>query len=170
MAKTCIFLAETEEDFASARALGFEWARTHLEEFPEHADIIVKVFDPEAYRKTMEELHILHARPKGAVLLAKLDGRPAGCVMYQPMAPGVAEIKRLFVDPAARGHGLGLALLTEMLRRMKDDGYTTARFSSAVFLLHARALYESVGFVDIPQPPDLPGYLRDHVYFMERPL
>ena len=39
-----------------------------------------------------------------------------------------------------------------------------------IFLEHARALYESVGFKDIAQPEGLPDYLRDFVYFMERPL
>lgn len=154
----------------AARALGFEWAKTHLEDFPEHQDIIEKVFDPDAYRETMENLHIIHARPKGAVLLAELDGRPVGCVMYQEMEPGVAEVKRLFVASSARGHGLGHALLIDMLSQMKVDRYSCARFSSAKFLNHARALYVSVGFTDISQPPGTPDYLRDFVYFMERPL
>ncbi len=71
---------------------------------------------------------------------------------------------------AGRGHGLGRALLTKMLASMKSDGYAIARFSSARFLIHARALYEAMGFHDIPQPPDFPEELRETVYFMERPL
>jgi ribosomal protein S18 acetylase RimI-like enzyme len=170
VANTRILIAETEGDFVAARALGFEWARSHLVDFPEHQSLIEKFFDPDAYKETMENLHIIHARPKGAVLLAELEGRPVGCVMYQEMEPGVAEIKRLFVASSARGHGLGKTLLTEMFRRMKADRYATVRFSSAKFLEHARALYESVGFRDIEQPGNLPDYLRDFVYFMERPL
>lgn len=170
MATTSIRIAHTKSDFDDARALGFAWAKTHLEDFPEHQDIIVKVFDPKAYSETMADLHVIHARPKGAVLLAYLDDHPVGCVMYQEMEPGVAEVKRLFVDPRGRGHGLGSALLTEMIRQMAADGYKTVRFSSAKFLTHARSLYESVGFSDIPQPPELPEFLHDFVYFMERPL
>jgi predicted N-acetyltransferase YhbS len=128
---TRILIAETEDDFAAARVLGFEWARSNLIDFPEHQDIIEKYFDPGVYRETMENLHIIHARLKGAVLLAELEGRPVGCVMYQEMEAGVAEVKRLFVDRSARGHGLGQALLTEMLKRMKADQYATVRFSSA---------------------------------------
>jgi len=170
MSPTTIRLAETDADFDAARVLGFEWAKTHLEDFPEHQDIIEKVFDPDAYAATMADLHIIHARPTGAVLLAELDGQPVGCVMYQAMEPDVAEIKRLYVSDTGRGHGLGKALLTEMFAQMAADGYTTVRFSSARFLTHARALYESAGFTDIPQPADFPGFLRDFVYFMERPL
>ena len=170
MASTKVFMAESDADFAVARTLGFEWAKMNYDDFPEHQDIIAKVFDPDAYKESMENLHVIHARPRGAVLLAELNGQPVGCVMYQEMEPGVAEIKRLFVRASARGHGLGHALLNEMFNCMKADHYTRVRFSSAKFLLHARALYESVGFSDIPQPDDFPTFLQDFVYFMEKPL
>lgn len=41
-----------------------------------------------------------NARPKSAIQLAELDGRPGGCVTHQDMNPGVAAIERQFVDPA----------------------------------------------------------------------
>lgn len=89
--------------------------------------------------------------------------------MYEEMEPAVAEIKRLYVGPPGRGHGLGRPLLSKMFQNMADDGYKIVRFSSARFLTHARRLYTSVGFVDIPQPESLPEFLKDIVYFMERP-
>ena len=57
-----------------------------------------------------------------------------------------------------------------MLAQMKQDGYSRMIFSSAKILTHARALYESVGFTDMPHPDDFPKDMRDFVYFMERPL
>ena len=90
--------------------------------------------------------------------------------MYFETEPGVAEVKRLFVAPNGRGHGVGCSLLSEMLRHMIADGYSLVRFSSAGFLTHARQLYESVGFIDIPQPGGIPEDLRETVYFMECPL
>jgi GNAT superfamily N-acetyltransferase len=86
--------------------------------------------------------------------------------MYDQMEPGVAEVHRLFVTEEGRGNGVGRALLEEMFLQMRLDGYTAVRFSSARFLTHARQLYESLGFVDMPAPEDAPG----HVYFMERSL
>jgi GNAT superfamily N-acetyltransferase len=168
--KVTISRAETQADFDHARSLCNAWVDWQLKVFPEYRNEIHKVFEPVAYARTLAELPVIHARPKGAILLAALDGRPAGCVMYLEMEPGVAEIKRLFVDESGRGHGLGQALLTEMFAHMRADGYKTVRFSSARFLTHARSLYEKVGFADIPQPPDLPEHLRGIVYFMERPL
>lgn len=163
-------LAKTDDDFQAARALCQSWVDWQLKTFPEMRDKILIAFEPKAYAKTMSDLPIIHARPKGGILLAALDGRPLGCVMYHEMETGVAEVKRLFVDEAGRGHSLGRKLLEAMFEHMRQDGYGTVRFSSARFLLHARKLYESVGFVDIPHPSDFPENLRDITYFMERPL
>ncbi len=86
--------------------------------------------------------------------------------MYDQMEPNVAEVHRLFVTEQGRGSGVGRALLEEMFIQMRLDGYTAVRFSSARFLTHARQLYESLNFVEIPAPQGAPSY----VYFMERNL
>ena len=170
MTELSIRLAETEDDFAAARALSYEWARSHIEEFPQHRETILKAFDPVAYKNTVETLHIIHARPRGAILLAFLDGEAVGCVMHHQIDDSTAEIKRLFVDERGRGHGLGRALLNAMFQRMKQDGYRRVIFSSAKILTHARALYESVGFTDMDHPDDFPKDLHHFVYFMEKAL
>ncbi len=126
--------------------------------------------NPDAFQSVLVDLPQIHARPRGGILLADVDGRPAGCVMYHELQSDVGEIKRLFVSEAGRGHGLGRALLERMFAQMAADGYRSVVFSSAKFLTHARRLYESVGFRDIPHPADFPAHLRSFVYFMERPL
>lgn len=161
--------AATEADFDAARALCRHWVDWQLKAFPEMREEILRVFEPVAYARTLADLPRIHAAPGGGVLLADLDGQPVGCVMYREMEPGVAEIKRLFVAEAARGHGLGRALIDALLDAARRDGYRIVRFSSARFLPHARALYESVGFVDIPHPDGFPDEMREIVYFMERP-
>lgn len=158
--------AETDGDFEASRALCHAFVAWQLKTFPELREKILTYFDPETYARTLAALPKLHARPKGAILLADLDGRVVGCVMYLEKEPGVAEVKRLFVDESGRGHGIGRALLTEMLGRMRSDGYTEARLDSAKFLTHAKRLYDSLGFEEIAPPPGSP----DHVYFMKRPL
>ena len=158
--------AESAADFDRVRALCRAWPEWQLKTYPELREEILFEFEPESYARRLAALETIHARPKGAVLLAELEGQAVGCVMYLEMAPGVAEVKRLFVDEAGRGHGIGRALLEEMFARMRADGYRTARFSSARHLSHARRLYESLGFRDIPAPEGYP----DFVYFMERPL
>jgi GNAT superfamily N-acetyltransferase len=170
MPQISIRLVQTDADFAAVRTLCRAWPDWQLKVYPAHRDAILEVFEPTAYARTLADLPQIHARPKGAVLLAHLDGRPAGCAMHHEMAPGIAEVKRLFVDEAGRGHAIGHALLTAMFAQMHADGYAGVRFSSARFLTHARTLYERMGFVDIAHPAGFPASLRDIVYFMERPL
>ena len=165
-----IRLAVTEADFDEARALGRSWVDWLLKVHPELREPILAYWDPVEYAQTLAALPVVHARPKGAVLLADLGGSAVGCVMYLELEPGIAEVKRLFVDEAGRGHGLGRKLLEAMFDQMRGDGHQKVMFSSGHYLTHARKLYESAGFQDMPMPDDYPDEYRDLDYFMERSL
>ena len=170
MAQITVRMAQTPADFDIARVLCFEWLDWHWRAFPADGPRDGNPMNPAAFQTEVDNLESIHARPKGAILLAEVDGNPAGCVMYHASEPGVAEIKRLFVNEGGRGHGLGRLLLEQMFAAMIVDGYRMVRFSSARFLTDARRLYETVGFKDIAQPDGFPQHFRDFVYFMERPL
>ena len=90
--------------------------------------------------------------------------------MYSEASPGVAELYRRFVSEGGRGLGLGRMMLERMFEQMISDGYTKTVFSSAKFLTHARAMYESAGFVDMTHPQGFPDEWRKYVYFMQRSL
>jgi len=111
MPSALIRRADTDDDIDAVRTLYLEWADWQFRVHPEHKDRILTKFEPASYARTVADLHLIHARLKGAMLLARLDGQPAGCVMYDEMEPGVAEIKRLFVAETGRGHDLGRCLL-----------------------------------------------------------
>lgn len=135
---------------------------------PELRNVILQKFEPVASARLLADLPRIHARPKGAMMPAHLNGRPVGCLMHEEMAPRADEVKRLFIDE--RGRGPGRALQHETFAQMRGDGYDIARFSSARFLTHARKLYESVGLVDIAHPEDFPASLRDVAFFIGRPV
>ncbi|MEO1777618.1 MAG: GNAT family N-acetyltransferase [Pseudomonadota bacterium] len=100
-----------------------------------------------AYAAMLADLPRLHARPTGDILIAKHDATAIGCAMYYPLGPaGVTEIKRVFVDPGARGLGAGRALMTEGMRRAAADGYTRMVLDTMVHLTEAIALYARLGF------------------------
>ena len=170
MPQVSIKMAETDHDIETARALCREWLQWHWRAFPEGGPVDGNPMNPDAFAAVLDDLPNIHARPRGAILLAEVEGQPAGCVMYHEADGETAEIKRLFVSETGRGHRVGRLLLERMFEEMRADGYRRVMFSSAKFLTHARKLYESVGFTDMPLPAGFPDHFRDFVYFMERPL
>ncbi len=61
-------------------------------------------------------------------------------------------------------------MLAFMFDQLRADGYKRVMFASATFLTHTRAMHESAGFMELPQPADFPEAWRDCVYVMERAL
>ncbi len=171
MTRASVHFAASAADFGAARALCLEWLDWHWRNYPDgwpqgpdHP------MNPDSFTASLADMPRRYARPRGGVLLGRVDGLVSACVMYHEARPGVAEFNRMFVSEAGRGHGLGRRMLDRMLRQMRDDGYGKVFFSSATFLTHARAMYEAAGFVAMPQPQDFPDAMRAYVYFMERRL
>jgi len=101
-----------------------------------------------------EELATLPGKyvpPKGRLLLAELDGRLAGVIALREFGPGVCEMKRLFVREFARGHRVGRALAERLVAEAKGAGYRAMRLDTMPDRMGpANALYEALGFRDIP--------------------
>ena len=125
----------------------------------------------DTYAALIADLPRIHARPKGDILIATLDGAAVGCAMYYPLKEaGTTEIKRVFVDPAARGTGAGSALMQTAMERARRDGYTRMVLDTIAPLTEAIALYNQLGFqpcAPFYEPePDFVPYLR----FFDHPL
>lgn len=172
-------LARDNADFETARQLCQEWFDWHWENYPddwptesdpEWPTDIEHPMGSKIFLTILKELPERHKRPGGGILIAYLDGVPAGCVMYSEAGPGAAEFHRMFVSVEARGHSLGQKLLESMFEQMVADGYKRVFFSSAAFLKHARTMYRNAGFIDMAHPHGFPKAWRDKVYFMERSL
>jgi GNAT superfamily N-acetyltransferase len=72
------------------------------------------------------------AGPASVFLIAWLAGRPVGCAALRPMEPGVAEFKRLYVEPDVRRRGIAGRLLAELERQAQRLGYTSVRLETGV--------------------------------------
>ena len=95
--------------------------------------------------------------PAGLLLVARLRGEPVGCGALRFHAAGpVAEIKRMWVAPTARGLGLGRRLLTELEQHARRRGARTVRLDTNKALREAISLYGSAGYVEVERFNDDP--------------
>ncbi len=87
--------------------------------------------------------------PRGLVLLARRSGQAVGCGSLKLVDAGVAEIKRLWVEPGLRGQGLGRRLLDELEERAGAAGRFVVRLDSNGALHEALQLYRSHGYREV---------------------
>ncbi|MCI2418839.1 GNAT family N-acetyltransferase [Saccharopolyspora sp. K220] len=87
--------------------------------------------------------------PTGVFLLARHGTELSGCVGIRELEPGVAELKRMYVRPQARGRGIGARLLAAAEEHARDLGFQSVRLETRRDLVEARALYAKHGFHEI---------------------
>ena len=86
----------------------------------------------------------------GVLLLARVDGKPAGIGGVRHLGTEVAEVKSMFVSPAHRGIGLGRRILAELERIAAARGCRAVRLDTSSYLTEAIGLYRSAGYAEIP--------------------
>jgi putative acetyltransferase len=95
-----------------------------------------------------------YAPPGGALLLALVDGAPAGCVAMRALPDSdhvnACEMKRLFVRRAFRRFGLGRLLAQELMELATQAGHSCMLLDTLDDMEAARGLYGTLGFVEIP--------------------
>ncbi len=99
--------------------------------------------------------------PHGLLLLASIDGEPAGCVAYQNLGDGHCEMKRLYVRPAFRGRGISRALVERLASEARTAHFTKMVWDTLETMAEALALYRRLGAREVPPYYDnpLPGVL-----------
>lgn len=94
--------------------------------------------------------------PKGSLLIARLFGTPIGCGGIRTLERRVAEIKRMWIAPSARGLGIGRRLLQELEQFACRQGFRVIRLDTNESLREALQLYRSSGYREIERYNDNP--------------
>ena len=134
-----ILQAETPEQINNARELIMEYAA--WVEF----NLCFQGFEEE-----MRTLPGKYAPPEGRLLLAFWDGQPAGVIALRPLTDedrGLCEMKRLYVRPEFRGHGIGRILAERVIAAASQMGYRRMRLDSISGKMErAITMYRELGF------------------------
>lgn len=108
----------------------------------------------QGFELELQELPGDYAQPRGCLLLAMVNDQVAGCCALRPLdsadLPNAAEMKRLYVRPAYRGLRLGRQLAEGVMDAARQYGYSSIFLDTLDEMETARALYEDLGFEEIP--------------------
>lgn len=140
---TELLVPETGRDWSDIRELLLEYAGAL------GVDLCFQEFDRE-----LAQLPGAYAAPSGTMRLARVDGTPAGCCALRALDAvdyaNACEMKRLYVRPQFRGLGLGRRLAEEILEAARLAGYASVFLDTLDEMETARAMYQDLGFVEIP--------------------
>lgn len=137
--------------FTPSSPEGFNTLRSILREYAAglQVDLCFQGFEAE-----LAELPGEYSEPRGALLMAKIDDRLAGCCALRPLDtvdyPNACEMKRLYVRPAFRRSGVGRQLVEAILDCARQAGYDCVLLDTLDEMETARALYQDLGFEEIP--------------------
>ena len=134
---------DSAEDIEETRAIFREYAQSL------GVDLCFQDFESELARLPGE-----YQAPGGHLLLARVDGRLAGCGALRPLPESdyanACEMKRLYVRPDFRGFGLGRALAGALFDEARRIGYSSMLLDTLDDMEAARELYATLGFEEIP--------------------
>ncbi len=88
--------------------------------------------------------------PRGAFLLATVDGQPVACGAVKAIEPGLGSLKRMWVADSVRGLGIGRRMLDALEVQAGALGLRTLRLETNHTLREAIQLYRSAGFREVP--------------------
>jgi ribosomal protein S18 acetylase RimI-like enzyme len=111
-----------------------------------HADARAATPGMEHMRADAERMPGPYVAPRGGLWLALADDAAIGCVALRPLDDGGAEVKRMFVDSAWRGRGVGRALLEALIDGARARGHAVLRLGTLQDMTAAQGLYHSLGF------------------------
>jgi putative acetyltransferase len=126
---------------------------TITRERPDMPDILALLSQSDAYSAALYPPESNHQPDLAALsghgirfFVARLDGKAAGCGALMLGAAGQDEIKRMFVDPAERGHGIGRALLDAIEAAGRADGVGLLQLETGIHNHEAIRLYRRCGY------------------------
>lgn len=134
-----ILKAETEEHFQQARSL-----------FQKYADWLGVDLSYQQFDQELESLSKMYGGDEGCLLLAYANELLAGCVSLRKFEGSVCEMKRLYVQPAFQGKGIGSLLAKQIVQEAKILRYTEMVLDTLEKMKSAHELYRSLGFEEIP--------------------
>ncbi len=141
-----IFLGKSEEDFEAAAKLFRQYA----------AELSIDL-DFQNFEEELLQLKNIYGEADGGIILCKEKNIYIGCAGIRKFNSETAELKRMWVNPTARGKGLGGEILNAALALAVRKNYKAIVLDTLDNMLPAIKLYKEAGFEEIE-----PYYFNPH--------
>lgn len=152
------------------RALNWEY-RDFLLALPSpDVEVVRHAYPEEKYRTVLEMAEKHNRPPHGMMRLAVYEGAAVGCGTIQRLSTKDAEIKRVYIAPAARGLGAGRRIMEQLVVDCRTLGFRRILLDTGRLLEAAIALYDDVGFRRRGPYQDMPPEADDIMIYFEMPL
>ena len=162
--------AQTAEQLDAVRALCWEYREFLIALGPAEAKVVSVYYPKPVYEKVLSQLEEDYAPPQGATLLVTFDGKPVGCGMFHTFAPGIAEIKRVYLKEDIRGMGAGRRLMEAIIARIQAADFEMIYMDTGKPLIAARALYAKLGFRERGPYAETPPEAEDIIVYFDMDL
>jgi len=114
--------------------------------FSEYAASVAFDLSFQNFNRELSTLPGEYSLPNGCILVAREGSAIVGCVALRRLDEEVCEMKRLYVQPAFRGRGIGKKLAECVIRQASESGYRLMKLDTLASMLEAILLYRSLGF------------------------
>ena len=128
-------------------ATDFEHGRSLFKEYVASLGVDLSFQDFENELKIIDRQY---SKPAGSLLLVFHNGQAIGCAGIRQLDAETAELKRMYVQEAYRGRGIGVELLKRSLQLAKALGYKKIKLDTLKDMAKAQELYRSFGFYEVP--------------------
>lgn len=140
-----VSIAKSPEDFEIAAALCRELAEWDVAMAATHAidrQLVMDLYHGEA----AQSLTRRYAEPGARMMLARWDGRPAGCLAFSAFDDTAAELHKFFVTPEFRRKGIGGALMRAVITAVEIRHKSRLLAHTTIYMTNAIAVYRAFGF------------------------
>jgi len=128
-------IVEGSDDLAAVRELWREYWKS--------IDLPV---DFQGFGEELQGLPGKYSEDGGTLLIAWIEGTPAGTIALRRLNDHAGEVKRLYLRPQFRGRGLGRHLVEQVIERARAIGYKTLYADTLPIMKDALSLYARMGF------------------------
>jgi GNAT superfamily N-acetyltransferase len=151
------------EDLAAMRGLLWDYIREMRAIYT--GTRMLDELDDATWTRELAALPDKYGVASGAMVLARDAGVPAGCVAMRRLDDTTAEMKRLYVAPRSRGHGVSRLLVRTLAGLAFSRGYERLVFDVGWRQTHALAAYAQMGFTEIEPYHGGSDWFLEHVKF-----